>query len=49
MDHGTLPIATPVKYQQLEAVVRERWLSLPLLGAGRQRALHQHDARAATP
>ena len=37
---GALPIAAPVRDQQTKAFVGKRSLSLPLVGSGRQGAVH---------
>ena len=44
-----LPVAAPVRHEEAEALVGQRPLGLPLLGAGGQRAVHEHDGRAVAP
>jgi len=46
---GALPVAAPVRHQQAEALIGERPLRLPLVGADGERAVHEHDARALAP
>jgi len=46
---GTSPVATPVEHQELEAFVSEGPLRLPLVGSGRQRAVHEYYRRSPAP
>src|SRR5262245_34043180 len=43
------PIAPSVEHQQLEALVGERSLRLPLVDSGSQRAVHQYRATSDAP
>ena len=44
-----LAVAAPVEHHEAKPLVGERALGLPLLGAGRQRAVHQHDPVPGAP
>ena len=43
------PVAAPVEHEQAEALLGERPLGLPLLGAGGQGAVHEHDRLTRSP
>jgi hypothetical protein len=49
MDDPLLAIATPVEHQELKTLIGERPLRLPLVGSGRQRAVHQYGPRSQAP
>ena len=42
-------VAAPVEHHKAKFLVGERALRLPLLGTGRQRAVHEHDAFPGAP
>jgi hypothetical protein len=46
---GALAIAPPIEHQQAEALVGQRSLGLPLLGASSQRAVGEHYGRVSAP
>src|SRR5262245_52969592 len=46
---GAFSIATPVRHHETKALVGERSLRLPLIGARRQRAVHEHHRRPGAP